>query len=84
MLVAQVIAVVAMGIAISYTFYVTVKKEEVKDNIIAMNAMAIYQKGTPREMVWRKRIVNYVRQNRNYVDMDDIVWREDLRKEGLL
>lgn len=84
MLIAQISFVVAMGVAISYVFYVTIKKEEVKDNIIAMNAMAIYVKGTPREMAWRHKIVDYVRKNKKFVDMDDIVWREDLREAGLL
>lgn len=84
MLIAQISFVVAMGIAISYVFYTTIKKEEVKDNIIMMNAMAIYVKGTPREMAWRHKIVDYVKKNIKYVDMDDIVWREDLRKAGIL
>lgn len=84
MLIAQISFVIAIGVAIGYVFYTTVKKEEVKDNIIMMNAMAIYVKGTPREMAWRRKIVEYVKKNVKYVDMDDIVWREDLREAGLL
>lgn len=84
MMIARIIVVLTGAVVMGSIFYRTFREEEVKDNIIEMNAMAIYAKGTPREMVWRQKIVEYVKKNIKYVDMDDIVWREDLQEAGLL